>query len=93
MNDLKSILRFAPGLLALLFAVSITSAAEGDATKEKKPSKAALEKYDANKDGMLEGAKTAWRDIALSRQWTLPMISPDWQLPPGAYAHGCAGPT
>lgn len=47
----------------------------------------------ADRGTVLEGAKTAWRDIALSRQWTLPMISPDWQLPPGAYAHGCAGPT
>jgi hypothetical protein len=57
MKDLKSILRFAPGLLALLFAVTITSAEE--TTKERKPSKETLEKYDANKDGMLDEAEQA----------------------------------
>ena len=57
MKDLKSILRIALGMLALLFAVTITSAA--DAAKEKKPSKQTLEKYDANKDGQLDDAEKA----------------------------------
>ncbi len=72
MNDLKSILRFALGLLALLFAVTFTSAADGDAAKEKKPSKAALEKYDTNKDGMLDAAELAAQkaDIAAKSKST-----------------------
>lgn len=57
MKDLKSILRIALGLLALLFAVTLTSAEE--APKERKPSKETLEKYDANKDGKLDEAEKA----------------------------------
>lgn len=62
MNALRSILRIAPGLLALLFAVTVARAADETApAKEKKPSKAALEKYDANKDGALDEAETKAR--------------------------------
>jgi hypothetical protein len=55
MKNLKAFLNIALGMLALLFAATITSAEE--MTKEKKPSKAALEKYDANKDGVLDEAE------------------------------------
>ncbi len=57
MNELKSILRLALGLLALLFAATLTSAQE--TAKERKPSKETLEKYDANKDGQLDDAEKA----------------------------------
>ena len=70
MKDLNSIWRIALGLLALLFAVTITSAE--DMAKEKKPSKAALEKYDANKDGVLDEAEQAAQkaDIAAKAKAT-----------------------
>ncbi len=62
MKALRSILRIALGLLALLFAVTVARAADEAApAKEKKPSKAALEKYDANKDGALDEAETKAR--------------------------------
>ncbi len=57
MNDLKSMMQVALGMLALLFAVTITSAEE--VSREKKPSKETLEKYDANKDGQLDDAEKA----------------------------------
>jgi len=58
MKDLKSILRIALGLLALLFAVTLTSATE-ETAKERKPSKETLDKYDANKDGQLDETEQA----------------------------------
>ncbi len=73
MKALRSILRIALGLLALLFAVNLATAAdEGAAPKEKKPSKEALAKYDANKDGVLDEAETkAWKaDIAAKAKAT-----------------------
>jgi hypothetical protein len=57
MKELKSTMRIALGLLALLFGVTLMSAEE--AAKEKKPSKETLEKYDANKDGQLDDAEQA----------------------------------
>jgi hypothetical protein len=48
-----------PGLLALAFATTNVSAQESDMKKPKAPSKAALKKYDANGDGMLDEAETA----------------------------------
>ncbi len=55
-------LGIAPALLALLFAVTFAAAADDSMpAKEKKPSKAALEKYDANKDGALDEAETKAR--------------------------------
>lgn len=70
MKDLKSIARIALGLLALLFATGSASAQEEH--KEKKPSKAALEKYDANKDGVLDEAEQAAQkaDIAAKSKAT-----------------------
>ena len=70
MKELNSIWRIALGLLALLFAVTITSAE--DMAKEKKPSKAALEKYDANKDGVLDASEQAAQkaDIAAKAKAT-----------------------
>ena len=70
MKKQKPFLNIALGLLALLFAVTITSAE--DMAKEKKPSKAALEKYDANKDGVLDEAEQATQkaDIAAKAKAT-----------------------
>jgi hypothetical protein len=51
------VLRSALGILALLFGVTFAVAAEGE--KERKPSKEVLEKYDANKDGMLDDTEKA----------------------------------
>jgi colicin import membrane protein len=61
----------APGLLALLFTVTAVAAEEG-AAKEQKPSKEALEKYDANKDGQLDATELAARkaDIAAKSKAT-----------------------
>jgi len=69
MNTQPSIIRFALGLLALLSAVTFASAEE---SKERKPSKETLEKYDANKDGTLdESEKAAWNaDIAAKTKAT-----------------------
>ena len=53
----SSVLRSALGILALLFGV--TFAVAGEAEKERKPSKETLEKYDANKDGMLDETEKA----------------------------------
>lgn len=50
-------LRIALGILALLFGVTFAAAQEG--AKTRKPSKETLEKYDANKDGMLDDAEQA----------------------------------
>lgn len=58
MKTPTSLLRIALGLLALLFSVTIARADEG-ATEEKNPSKAALAKYDTNKDGKLDDAEKA----------------------------------
>jgi len=52
MQLFPSSFKLALGLLALSFTATIVSADEA-AAKEKKPSKATLEKYDANKDGQL----------------------------------------
>ena len=52
MQKLSAALKLALGLLALSFITTIVSAEDG-VNKEKKPSKAALEKYDENKDGQL----------------------------------------
>lgn len=66
MKDPTSVLRSALALLALLFAVTITSAVE--TAKERKPSKETLEKYDANKDGQLDdGEKAAAQAGATAR--------------------------
>lgn len=73
MKALRSILRIAPGLLALLFAVNrATAADDGAAPKERKPSKETLAKYDANQDGVLDKAETAaWKaDIAAKSKAT-----------------------
>ena len=51
-------LKLALGLLALSFTATFVSADEGVA-KEKKPSKATLEKYDADKDGQLSDEEKA----------------------------------
>lgn len=34
-----------------------------------------------------------WVEIANSREFTIPVISDDWQLPPGAFGEGSCGPT
>lgn len=47
------------GALALAFSFTAAFAQEADAKKEKGPSKADLQKYDANKDGMLDESETA----------------------------------
>ena len=54
----RSVYRLALGLLALSFVTTFASADDGMA-KEKKPSKAALEKYDADKDGQLSDEEKA----------------------------------
>lgn len=51
-------LRIALGSLALLFGGTLALAGE-EGAKERKPSKETLEKYDANKDGMLDDAEKA----------------------------------
>lgn len=51
-------IRLALALLALLFSATLVSAEEG-AAREKKPSKATLEKYDADKDGQLNDEEKA----------------------------------
>src|SRR5690242_9365449 len=51
------VLRSALGILALLFGVTFAVAAEGE--KERKPSKQTLEKYDVNKDGVLDDTEKA----------------------------------
>lgn len=57
-------IKLALGLLALSFIPTIVSA-EDAVSKEKKPSKAALEKYDANKDGQLsEDEKAKAKEVA-----------------------------
>ncbi len=58
MQLLPSAYRLALGLLALSFITPMVSAADGMA-KEKKPSKAALEKYDTDKDGQLSDEEKA----------------------------------
>lgn len=58
MNQTRSALKIALGLLALACAVSpITSLAED--AKAKKPSKATLEQYDKDKDGQLNEEEAA----------------------------------
>lgn len=34
-----------------------------------------------------------WVEIANSREFTIPVITDDWQLPPGAFGEGSCGPT
>ena len=72
MKTLSSILKIAPGLLALAIVVAPLSLKAQEVTKEKKPSKETLEKYDANKDGQLDEAeKAAWKaDIAAKAKQT-----------------------
>jgi hypothetical protein len=72
MKTLSSVLKIALGLLALAIVVAPLSLKAQEATKEKKPSKETLEKYDANKDGQLDGAeKAAWKaDIAAKAKQT-----------------------
>lgn len=53
-----SMLRIALGILALLFGMTFAAAQES-AAKERKPSKESLEKYDANKDGVLDETEKA----------------------------------
>ena len=59
MKALYAILKVAPGLLALLLAAPLVSSAGEAAPKERKPSKATLEKYDADKDGELSEEEKA----------------------------------
>lgn len=58
MKTLTSMFRIALGLLALVFTATMVKAKE-DGDKERKPSKEAMAKYDANKDGMLDDAEKA----------------------------------
>ncbi len=58
MKKLSPSLKLALGLLALSFIPAVLSA-EDTVTKEKKPSKATLEKYDTNKDGQLSDEEKA----------------------------------
>jgi hypothetical protein len=58
MQSLPSVYRLALGFLALSFMTPMLSAEDGMA-REKKPSKTALEKYDADKDGQLSDAEKA----------------------------------
>lgn len=58
MKTLASLVRIAPGLLALAFTLTIARAEDG-AAKERKPSKEMLAKYDANKDGKLDDTEKA----------------------------------
>ena len=58
MQLLPSAIKLALGLLALSFMTTF-AAAEADATKERKPSKATLEKFDADKDGQLNDEEKA----------------------------------
>jgi len=58
MQSLPSSLKLALGLLALSFTATVVSAEENQ-PKEKHPSKATLEKYDANKDGQLSDEEKA----------------------------------
>ena len=58
MKKLPSSIKLALGLLALSFIPAVLSA-EDAVTKEKKPSKAALEKYDTNRDGQLSSEEKA----------------------------------
>jgi hypothetical protein len=53
MQILPSVIKLALGLLALSFTTVLVVSAEESAPKERKPSKATLEKYDADKDGQL----------------------------------------
>ena len=58
MKVLNAILKVAPGVLALLLAATAVSAQE-PAPRERKPSKATLEKYYADKDGQLNDEEKA----------------------------------
>lgn len=59
MKELRSLLKFALGLLALvLLVIPLTSSAADDPAPEKKLTKA-QEKYDADKDGKLSDAEKA----------------------------------
>jgi hypothetical protein len=58
MQLLPSVYRLALGMLALSFITPMVSAEDGMA-KEKKPSKATLEKYDADHDGQLSDEEKA----------------------------------
>jgi len=58
MKNSSLAIKLALGLLALSF-ISIQASAEDTASKEKKPSKASLEKYDANKDVLLSDEEKA----------------------------------
>ena len=65
MKDQKSIIRIALGLLAL-FSVTTFARADDTPKEQKPPSKAALEKYDANKDGKLDEAEAAAMKAAIA---------------------------
>lgn len=58
MQLIPSVIKLALGLLALSITTTFVSA-EDAAPKEKKPSKATLEKYDADKDGQLNDDEKA----------------------------------
>jgi hypothetical protein len=58
MKKLSPVLKLALGLLALSFTTTIVRAEE-NSSKERKPSKATLEKYDADKDGQLNDEEKA----------------------------------
>ncbi|WP_438482073.1 hypothetical protein [Oleiharenicola lentus] len=58
MKATRSLWTIALGLLALAIAAPATSFAQ-EGHKEKKPSKATLEQYDANKDGVLSEEENA----------------------------------
>ena len=65
MKDHKSVIRIALGLLALC-SVTLFAKDEEATKEEKQPSKAALEKYDLNKDGKLDEAETATMKAAIA---------------------------
>jgi len=58
MQKLPTTIKLALGFLALLSLTTLVSAEAGSA-KERKPSKASLEKYDADKDGQLNDEEKA----------------------------------
>lgn len=58
MKSISCVWKIAPVLLALLMAGSVASAEESTA-KERKPSKATLEKYDSDRDGKMSEEEKA----------------------------------
>lgn len=61
MKKISSVMKFAPGLLALALMLSFSPARADEPAlkKDKIPSKAELKKYDANGDGLLDEMELA----------------------------------